>query len=78
MPKYPDTEVHALERSRMFLTHEVTDDQEERIDDLRNGFTNLAQLIHTSTPDCREQRLALQYLEIAAFFSIAAIARREQ
>ena len=60
-----------------FVYHAPKDDQRERYAVIRNRARELAQVIAQSTPESREQSLALTKLEEAVMFANAAIARHE-
>lgn len=61
-----------------FIYHPPFGDQVGRYSILRNEARCLAMLIAESTPESREQRLALTKLEEAVMWANAAIARNEQ
>lgn len=60
-----------------FTYHAPKGDQPERYVKLRDSAKDLAYLIKELTPICREQSLALTYLEQSIFNANAAIARHE-
>lgn len=60
-----------------FKYHPPKNDQEQRYQENRNWFLELARHIIKTTPVSREQSLALTALEEAMFFANAAIARNE-
>jgi hypothetical protein len=60
-----------------FTYHAPKPGQKERYEELRYQAKRLAELIVESTPDSREQSLALTALEEAVMWANAAIARRE-
>lgn len=61
-----------------FTYHAPLPDQPERYVALREKAKELAYLIVDLSPSCREQSLALTYLEIAVMQVNAAIARHEE
>jgi len=65
------------ELKRRFSYHSPKCDQPERYEKLRAKALEFAELIVESTPDSREQALALTHLEEAVMQANAAIARRE-
>lgn len=57
---------------------EVEDkDKMQRMIDVRASVKNAATVINEKAIDSREKSLALTHLEIALFYAIASIARRE-
>jgi hypothetical protein len=60
-----------------FSYHSPKGDQNARYEDLRSFARQLAERIVESTPESREQSLALTKLEEAIFWANAAIARNE-
>lgn len=60
-----------------FSYHSPIGDQPERYVRIRNEARNLADLICSKTPKCREQSIALTKLEEVVMWANAAIARRE-
>lgn len=77
MPKYiiPGRVAQQIERS--FVYHLPKGDQPERYVAIRAKAKELAVLIAESTPESREQSLALTDLENAVMHANAAIARNE-
>jgi hypothetical protein len=65
------------ELDRRFTRHTVDEDQAERGNAIRQVGLQLADLIAVTTPESREQSLAITALEEAVFWANAAIARRE-
>lgn len=63
--------------STRFKHHPPKNDQVDRYHNIREGGKSLADLILESTPDSREQSLAITKLEEATFWANAAIARNE-
>lgn len=70
MPVTPE-ELH-----ERFIYHPPKEGQPELYQALRDKGKELAELIVASTPESREQALALTNLEQACFWANAAIARR--
>lgn len=64
------------ELATRFRYHPPRGDQPAKYEALREKARELAQLIVDTTPDSREQALALTHLESAIMFANAAIARR--
>lgn len=60
-----------------FTYHPPKGDQPARFQAIRDTAKALAVLIEESTPDSREQSLALTALDQTVMWAIAAIARRE-
>lgn len=60
-----------------FTYHAPKGDQTDRYQLLRDAAKNLAALIIISTPESREQSIALTNLEQAIFWANASIARNE-
>lgn len=60
-----------------FTYHPPQGTQPERYIHIRNAAKALAKLIADSTPESREQSLAITALEEAVMWANAAIARRE-
>lgn len=60
-----------------FARHTVDEDQAARGVAIRDAGLTLADLITATTPECREQSLAITALEEAVFWANAAIARRD-
>jgi hypothetical protein len=65
------------EVSKRFTHHPPKNDQPERYLRLRAKAQELANLMLDSTPESREQSLAITNLEQAVMWANAAIARRE-
>lgn len=57
---------------------EVTDEQQERINDIRLIFSNVYDFIETTCRSSRETSLAITKLEEAQFWAIKGISREEQ
>lgn len=72
MARLDDAEI-----DRRFTRHEIDPEQAARGDAIRHEGLDLAALIVATTPESREQSLALTSLEEAVFWANAAIARRE-
>jgi hypothetical protein len=66
------------ELKNRFTYHPPFGTQQQRYVALRDTAYDLAVMIAESTPDSREQSLALTHLETAIMFANAAIARREK
>ena len=60
-----------------FTYHSPKDDQPERYEALRKRAKGFATLIVKSTPESREQSLAITHLEQAVMWANASIARNE-
>jgi hypothetical protein len=60
-----------------FVYHPPTAEQAERMQRIRDECLQLAGIVMTSTPRCREQSLALTAIEEVSMWANAAIARRE-
>lgn len=69
--------MNAAEIVTRFTYHPPHGDQAARYANLRSRAMELAQLIVETTPESREQSLALTALEEAVMWANAAIARRE-
>ena len=69
--------IDADELAIRFTYHPPQGTQPDRYRELRDAAARFADLIVTSTPESREQALALTNLEQAVFWANAAIARRE-
>lgn len=69
--------MHPDELDVRFTYHTPKGNQPHRYVDLRSKAKELAALILSSTPESREQSLAITALEEAVFWANAAIARRE-
>lgn len=65
------------ELSVRFSYHAPKEDQPARYTSIRNAAKGLAELIVDTTPESREQSLAITALEEAVMWANAAIARRE-
>ena len=61
-----------------FMYHAPLEGQPERYNAIRAKAKELAELIIQSTPESREQSLALTNLEQSTFWANAAIARNEK
>ncbi|MCK9568542.1 hypothetical protein M0R72_06345 [Candidatus Pacearchaeota archaeon] len=61
-----------------FSYHPPVSGQQERYQAIRDKGKELALLIAETTPDSREQAVALTNLETAIFWANAAIARNEK
>lgn len=57
---------------------EVTDEQQERINDIRLIFSNVYDFLETTCKPSRETSLAITKLEEAQFWAIKGISREEQ
>lgn len=72
------TEQELLQRiENDFMYHPPKENQSARYDAIRDKALKFAYFIVASTPQSREQSLALTHLEEAVFFANAAIARNE-
>lgn len=60
-----------------FTYHPPIDDQPERYQSIRAAGKRMASEVVATTPECREQSLAVTAIEEAVFWANAAIARRE-
>jgi hypothetical protein len=69
--------IDADELAIRFTYHAPQGTQPERYQAIRDAAAQLADLIVSTTPDSREQALAITHLETAVMFANAAIARRE-
>jgi hypothetical protein len=69
--------IDADELAIRFTYHPPERGQQERYQEMRSQALDLADLIVSSTPDSREQALAITHLEQAVMWANAAIARRE-
>lgn len=69
------TKTEQIENS--FTYHPPKDDQAQRYEMMRNSAKNLAHHILASTPESREQSLALTKLEEVVMWANASIARNE-
>lgn len=67
----------AADLANRFTYHPPKGDQPERYRLIREHAHGLATLINHHAPDSREKSLAITYLEQAAMFANAAIARNE-
>lgn len=56
---------------------DVTDEQKNRIDDVRNMFSDVYDFIETNCKQSRETSLALTKLEEAQFWAIKGITREK-
>ena len=56
---------------------EVTDEQQERINDIRLIFSNVYDFLETTCKPSRETSLAITKLEEAQFWAIKGISREE-
>lgn len=70
-----DADVKDLENR--FTYHAPKGDQQERYQELRKGFLQLAKKIYDSCPHSRERSVAMTELESAAMWANASIARNE-
>lgn len=61
----------------VFMYHPPSGTQAARYESLREKAKELAKLIQTSTPESREQSLALTHLQETVMFANAAIAINE-
>lgn len=61
-----------------FTSHLLDTTQQERCQEIRERAGELAHLIVDTTPESREQSLAITALEETVFWANAAISRREQ
>lgn len=77
MPKYTIDPKRQAELDKQFTYHAPIADQPARYVQLRAQAKALAQLIIESTPQSREQSVALTHLETAIFWANASIARNE-
>jgi hypothetical protein len=68
----------SAELAKRFTYHPPTGDQPDRYVAIREGARSFASAIIESTPESREQSLAITALEEAVFWANAAIARREE
>ena len=66
------------ELANRFTYHPPTGTQTERYEAIRSRAHEFADFIERTTPESREQSLAMTALEEAVFWANAAIARREQ
>lgn len=69
--------VDADELAIRFSYHAPQGDQPERYQEIRATAARFADLIVSTTPESREQSLALTALDEVVMFANAAIARRE-
>lgn len=65
------------ELANRFTYHPPTGTQAERYEAIRSRAHEFADFIERTTPESREQSLAMTALEEAVFWANAAIARRE-
>lgn len=77
MPKTELTLAQSQDLNKRFTHHPPKGDQIERYQELRDKAREFAALIVASTPQSREQSLALTKIEEASMFANAAIARNE-
>ena len=56
---------------------DVNDEQKNRIDDIRNMFSDVCDFIETNCKQSRETSLAITKLEEAQFWAIKGITREE-
>lgn len=68
----------AEELETRFTYHAPKPGQPETYNRLRGAGKELAELIVSNTPMCREQSLAITSLEEAIFWANAAVARRSE
>jgi len=73
----PQPQIDADELAVRFTYHPPSGDQPRRFMNIRDEGLRFADLIVGSTPDCREQALAITKIEEAIMWANAAIARRE-
>lgn len=57
---------------------DVTDEQKNRIDDIRNMFSDVYDFIETNCKPSRETSLAITKIEEAQFWAIKGITREKQ
>lgn len=57
---------------------DVTDEQKNRIDDIRNMFSDVYDFIETNCKTSRETSLAITKLEEAQFWAIKGITREDK
>lgn len=75
--RYPLTETQCEDLDIRFTYHAPKSDQPERYVAIREKAKELARLVLQSTPQSREQSLAITKIEEAGFWANAAIARNE-
>lgn len=63
--------------AKNFTYHPPKGDQPQRYEAIRAKAKELAELIYDSTPESREQSIAMTNLEQSVFWANAAIARNE-
>jgi hypothetical protein len=56
-----------------FRSHDLSEDQKERIEELRNKFEEFAREIEKQIPCCRESALVFTKLEEASFWVNKAV-----
>jgi len=59
---------------KVYEQHNPSKEALERINYLRQAFSDMHDLIEASTPDCRERSIAFTNLEQAAMWAIKAVA----
>lgn len=64
-----------IDPDQIFSYHNLSSAQIERTNKIRSACRETAEVILQNAPECPEQTLAIRYLEMAMFFSNAAIAR---
>jgi hypothetical protein len=63
---------------RRFTYHPPKLDQPARYEAIRRAVLDVAAIVVSSTPESREQSLAITHLEEAVYWANAAIARNER
>lgn len=59
--------------SKTFAFHTPSEESKERIAQLRQGFSNLAESVKALVPKSREQSVALTEIETAAMWAIKGV-----
>jgi hypothetical protein len=62
---------------KRFMYHEVNDNKEERMADIRIATLELAMLINDVAPESREKPLSITHLEEVVFWANSAISRND-